>query len=82
MLGATSLLSSWTLLAMTMVRKVPAVNPCSLFGKHLSRKKGIISEEKAVLWIRIRNDLAVLEPDPYRECESGFGSRSVEIDQN
>ncbi len=30
--------------------------------------------------IRIRIDLAVLDPDPYWECRSG--SRSMEIDQN
>jgi hypothetical protein len=37
-----------------------------------------------VLWIRIRIDLAVLDPnpDPYWECESGTGSRRMEINQN
>ncbi len=30
--------------------------------------------------IRIRIDLAVLDPDPYWEC--GFGSRSMEIDRS
>jgi hypothetical protein len=34
----------------------------------------------SVLWIRIRIDLAVLNPDPYWECGSGF--KSMEIDQN
>ncbi len=34
----------------------------------------------AVLWIRIRNDFPLLDPDPYWEC--GFGSeiRSFEVD--
>ncbi len=32
------------------------------------------------MWILIRIDLVVLDPDPYREC--GSGSMSMEIDQN
>jgi len=33
-----------------------------------------------MLWIRIRIDLAVLDPDPYWEC--GSGSRSMDIDKD
>ncbi len=36
----------------------------------------------SVLWIQIRIHLDVLDPDPYWECGSGSGSRSMEIDQN
>jgi hypothetical protein len=32
-----------------------------------------------VLWIRIHNDLALLDPVPYWEC--GYGSRNKEIDK-
>ncbi len=35
-----------------------------------------------VLWIRIRIGMALLDPGQYCECESGSGSRSMEIDQN
>jgi hypothetical protein len=40
--------------------------------------------ENALLWIGIRIDFALLDldPDPYWECESVFGSRNKEIDQN
>ncbi len=67
MLGATSLLSSWTLLAMTMVRKVPAVKPCSLFGKHLSSRKRnqlIYEERSGSALIRLFWILGNPDPDP------------------
>jgi hypothetical protein len=35
-----------------------------------------------VLWIRIRVDLAVLDPDPYWERGFGSRSRSIEIDHS
>ena len=50
MLMATSLVSRVTLLAMTTVRKVPAVYPCCLLGKHLERSNMNIIQQDTTGW--------------------------------
>jgi hypothetical protein len=47
---------------------------------HATPKQHYLSGIPTVLWIRIRIDLALLDPDPYEEY--GSGSRRQDIDRN
>ncbi len=48
-------------------------------ARALNKLPRALGQIKAVLWIRIRINLAVLDPDPYWECGSGY--KSMKIDQ-